>query len=179
MTTRTTPRAAGTAAGLLFAAALAGCSAADPAAGGGGQAPAGQPAPIPPQPPPGGIDWTGKVTWAEKYPKTVRAAKDEKAGVMVLGEYAEPKGWTAESAVVQYMSKTQGGGMRNFDEVRLQNGKFGAIDPKTKAVVPVRVPTEAGEWVLWVLITYERKEGDGVAETAPITSPLANLTVEE
>lgn len=127
--------------------------------------------------PPPKPDWTGKVKWVDKYPKAYPAEKDEKPGVEVFGKYEAPEGWVDTGIEFNYYPKA-GGSPKRVDKVARAEGKFGAIDRKTDKVVPLKVPLDPGEWTVWVMMTYERRENGRVLETVQVTTPLVNVEVK-
>lgn len=116
-------------------------------------------------------DWSGKVGWAEVPLKAYPAEGDKKPGVIVLGTYEPVKGWEAKKVVLNYIPRA-GGSPKDAkaDDLELADGKFGAVDPKTKKVVPLKLPFQPGKWTMRVIVTYERKENGETVEVPVQTS---------
>ncbi|MBX9580372.1 MAG: hypothetical protein K2X87_08700 [Gemmataceae bacterium] len=127
--------------------------------------------------PPDRSIFNGKVKWAEKHPKAYPAEADGKPGVLIFGTYETPKGWTAKSVELSYWPK-DGGLTKSVEGIKLDGGKFGMIDPKTKKVVPFKAETGAGGWNLLLVVTYERKENGETAEEVPVAATLTTLEVK-
>ncbi|MBX9628215.1 MAG: hypothetical protein K2X82_30735 [Gemmataceae bacterium] len=121
-------------------------------------------------------DWSGKVGWAEVPVKTYPAVNGGKPGVIVFGTYEPVKGWEAKKVVLNYIPRA-GGSPKDVEGVKLADGKFGAIDPKTKKVVPLKLPFEPGKWTMRVIVTYERKE-DGETVEAPVQTSWEHVEVK-
>lgn len=118
----------------------------------------------------------GVVKWAEKHPKVYTPAAGEKPGVEVFGKYDVPAGWEVKSIQLDYMPK-DGGKITTVEKVKMQDGKFGAVDPKSKKVTPMKVPIEPGKWSVKAVIVYEWKDGEKVT-SVPVTSSLETIEVK-
>lgn len=127
--------------------------------------------------PPDRSIFNGKVKWADKQPTAYPAAGDEKAGVELFGTYETPAGWEAKAVHLEYWPKA-GGTLKTVDGIKLDGGRFGAVDPKTKKVVPFKAATDRGEWNIKLVVTYERKENGVAAEEVPVTAAFKVVEVK-
>lgn len=99
------------------------------------------------------VDWTGKLKWADGFPKAYPATDDAKGGVELFGMYEVPEGWAAQDVQFDYFPKG-GGVLRTAKTVKLAGGKWGAVDDKTKKVTPARVPLDKGVWSVRIVVWY-------------------------
>jgi hypothetical protein len=121
--------------------------------------------------------FNGKVKWEEKYPKAYTAEGGEKPGVEVFGTYETPAGWEAKAVQLDYWPKA-GGTLKTVEGIKLDGGRFGAIDPKTKKVVPFKAPIDPGEWNVKLVVSYERKENGKTVEAVPVTAAFKVVEVK-
>lgn len=123
-------------------------------------------------------DWSGKVGFDEVPLKVYPARGDEKPGVEVRGFYKEQTGWEAKKVVLNYIPRA-GGSPKDAkaDDLKLADGKFGAVDPKTKKMVPARVSLPPGKWTVRVIVTYEREE-DGERVEVPVQTSWEHVEVK-
>jgi hypothetical protein len=121
------------------------------------------------------VDWTGRLKWAEKYPKAYPAVGKSKGGVEVLGSYEVPEGWVAQEVQFDYFPK--GGGILKTDKtVKLVSGQWGVLDNKTKKAIPAKIPLDKGVWSVRIVVWYAPAKAAG--QLVEVVTSWENIEVK-